>query len=83
MKHIIIYSLLTFSIVTLTFYLLTPKYKYTIRGRVYIPTSGVNGNHMFTWHCDSVFFIGDTICYISGDGGVVKIPKPYHVIQNY
>lgn len=83
MKQIIIGSLLSLSIIIVIFYLLTPKYKYTIRGKVYIPTSGVNGTHVFTWHCDSVFFIGDTICYISNDGGLVKIAKPYHIIQNY
>lgn len=83
MKHIIIYSVLILSIIILTFHTLTPKYKYTIRGKIYIPTSGVNGTHIFTWQCDSVFFRGDTICYISNDGGVVKIGKPYDIIENY
>lgn len=83
MKKILLYSVLIVTAVILSFNLLTPKYKYTIKGTIYIPTSGPNGTHVFTWHCDSVFFKGDTVCYISSDGNVVEITKPYHIIKNY
>jgi hypothetical protein len=58
------------------------EYRYEIRGKVYIPTSGVNPLHDAIWFTDTISFDGDTIYYINSDGSEVRIKPPYKLIDN-
>ena len=58
------------------------KYKYEIKGKVYIPTSGVNPLHDATWYADSIHFDGDTIYYFNSNGNEVRIKPPYTLIDH-
>jgi hypothetical protein len=57
-------------------------YKYEIRGKVYIPTSGTNPMHDAIWYTDTISFDGDTIYYENSDGSVVRIAPPYILKDN-
>jgi hypothetical protein len=55
-------------------------YRYEIKGKVYIPTSGLNPMHDATWYADSIKFDGDTIYYFNSNGTEVRINPPYKLI---
>lgn len=57
-------------------------YRYEIRGKVYVPTSGINPVHDAVWYTDSINFNGDTIYYFNSDGSKVKINPPYVLIDH-
>ena len=56
-------------------------YKYKIKGKIYIPTSGVNPMHDAVWFTDSIRFKNDTIFYTNSDGSVVQINPPYTIYK--
>jgi hypothetical protein len=58
------------------------KYKYEIKGKVYIPTSGTNPMHDAIWYTDTISFDGDTIYYFNSDGSEVRINPPYILIDH-
>jgi hypothetical protein len=58
------------------------EYKYEIRGKVYVPTSGVNPMHDAIWYTDTINFDGDTIFYFNSDGSEVRIKPPYILKDN-
>lgn len=58
------------------------KYRYEIKGKVYVPTSGLNPLHDATWYADSIHFDGDTICYRNSNGKEVRIKPPYTLIDH-
>ena len=59
----------------------TNDYKYKIKGKVYIPTSGLNPMHDAVWNADSITFRNDTIVYKNSDGSEVKINPPYKIYK--
>jgi hypothetical protein len=59
----------------------TNDYKYKIKGKVYIPTSGLNPMHDAVWYADSITFRNDTIVYKNSDGSEVKINPPYKIYK--
>lgn len=59
----------------------TNDYKYKIKGKVYIPTSGTNPLHDAVWFTDSIRFKNDTIFYTNSDGSVVQINPPYTIYK--
>lgn len=58
------------------------EYKYEIRGKVYVPTSGPNPIHEAIWYTDTISFDGDTIYYFNSDGSEVRIKPPYILKDN-
>ena len=58
------------------------KYKYEIKGKVYIPTSGTNPMHDAIWYTDTINFDGDTIYYFNSDGSEVRIRPPFILIDH-
>ena len=58
------------------------EYRYEIRGKVYVPTSGLNPMHDATWFTDSISFDGDTIYYFNSDGSEVRIRPPYILVDH-
>ena len=58
------------------------EYRYEIRGRVYIPTSGTNPMHDAIWYTDTINFDGHTIFYYNSDGSQVRINPPYNIIDH-
>ena len=58
------------------------KYKYEIKGKVYIPTSGTNPMHDAIWYTDTINFDGDTLYYLNSDGSEVRIYPPYILIDH-
>jgi hypothetical protein len=59
------------------------KWKYEIRGKVYVPTNGVSGMHDAIWYTDTISFDGDTAYYFNSDGSEVRIQPPYILKENY
>jgi len=57
------------------------EYKYKIKGKIYIPTSGANPLHDAVWFTDSIRFKNDTIFYTNSDGSIVKINPPYTIYK--
>ena len=57
-------------------------YRYEIRGKIYVPTSGVNPMHDAIWYTDTISFDGDTIYYFNSDGSKVRIKPPYILIDH-
>jgi hypothetical protein len=55
------------------------KYKYEIKGKVYIPTSGTNPMHDAIWYTDTINFDGDTLYYFNRDGSEVRIYPPFTI----
>ena len=55
------------------------KYKYEIRGKVYIPSNGITNIHDAVWYTDTITFKGDTICYFNSDGSEVRITPPFKI----
>lgn len=53
------------------------KYKYEIRGKVYIPSNGLTSMHDAIWYTDTISFDGDTAYYFNSDGSEVRIYPPY------
>ncbi len=74
-------KLINIFVVILLFSCTRKDYKYEIRGRVYIPTSGVNPMHDAIWYTDTISFAGDTIYYFNSDGSEVRINPPYVLID--
>ena len=75
----------TIKILLLTFLLFSctgKKYKYEIKGKVYVPTSGLNPMHDAIWYTDTINFDGDTIYYFNSDGSEVRIYPPYILIDH-
>jgi hypothetical protein len=58
------------------------KYKYEIKGKVYVPTSGLNPMHDVIWYTDTINFDGDTIYYFNSDGSEVRIYPPFILIDH-
>ena len=58
------------------------EYRYEIRGKIYIPTSGLNPMHDAIWYTDTINFDGDTIYYSNSDGSIVKIRPPFILIDH-
>ena len=58
------------------------KYKYEIKGKVYVPTSGLNPMHDAIWYTDTINFDGDTIYYFNSDGSEVRIYPPFILIDH-
>lgn len=58
------------------------KYKYEIKGKVYVPTSGLNPMHDAIWYTDTINFDGDTIYYFNSDGSEVRIHPPFILIDH-
>ena len=59
------------------------EYKYEIRGKVYVPTLGLNPIHDAIWYTDTISFDGDTVYYFNSDGSEVRIEPPYILKQNH
>jgi len=59
------------------------EYKYEIRGKVYVPTSGTNPMHDAIWYTDTISFDGDTAYYFNSDGSEVRISPPYILKENF
>lgn len=59
------------------------EYKYEIRGKVYVPTSGTNPMHDAIWYTDTISFDGDTAYYFNSDGSEVRINPPYILKENF
>jgi hypothetical protein len=57
------------------------EYRYEIRGKVYVPTSGINPMHDDIWYTDTISFDGDTAYYFNSDGSQVRISPPYTLID--
>jgi hypothetical protein len=75
----------TIKILLLTLFLFScggEKYKYEIKGKVYVPTSGTNPMHDAIWYTDTINFDGDTIYYFNSDGSEVRINPPYILIDH-
>ena len=75
----------TIKILLLTFLLFScggKKYKYEIKGKVYVPTSGTNPMHDAIWYTDTINFDGDTIYYFNSDGSEVRIHPPFILIDH-
>ena len=58
------------------------EYRYEIRGKVYVPTAGLNPMHDATWFTDSISFDGDTVYYFNSDGSEVRIYPPFILIDH-
>ena len=74
-------KLISFIAVLLLFSCNRKEYKYEIRGKVYVPTSGVNPMHDAIWYTDTISFDGDTAYYFNSDGTEVRINPPYILID--
>lgn len=57
----------------------TTEYKYRIKGKVYIPTSGVNPVHDAVWYTNSIKLVNDTLIYYNSDGSEVRINPPFTI----
>jgi hypothetical protein len=55
------------------------KYKYRIYGNVEIVKGDSLVDHPAIWLTDTIYFIGDTVCYDNSDGSTVKIKPPYTI----
>jgi hypothetical protein len=55
------------------------NWKYKIKGQVYFATGGPNPMHDAIWYTDTIYYIGDTVCYDNSDGSTVKIAPPYEI----
>jgi len=75
MKKILLISLLLFSCNK-------KEYRYEIKGKVYVPTSGTNPMHDAIWYTDTIGFDGDTLYYFNSDGSEVRINPPYILIDH-
>jgi len=75
MKKLLLISLLLFSCTK-------KEYKYEIKGKVYVPTAGVNPMHDAIWYTDTISFDGDTLYYFNSDGSEVRIKPPYILIDH-
>jgi hypothetical protein len=75
MKRLLLISLLLFSCTK-------KEYKYEIKGKVYVPTAGVNPMHDAIWYTDTISFDGDTLYYFNSDGSEVRIKPPYILIDH-
>ena len=75
MKKLLLISLLLFSCTK-------KEYRYEIKGKVYVPTSGTNPMHDAVWYTDTINFDGDTLYYFNSDGSEVRINPPYILIDN-
>lgn len=70
-------------IVCLTLFSCNKKeYRYEIKGKVYVPTSGTNPMHDAIWYTDTINFDGDTLYYFNSDGSEVRINPPYILIDH-
>jgi hypothetical protein len=58
------------------------EYRYEIRGKIYIPTSGLNPMHNAVWFTETINFDGDTIYYFNSNGTKVKIRPPFILIDH-
>jgi len=58
------------------------EYKYEIRGKVYVPTSGLNPMHDAIWYTDTISFDGDVAYYFNSDGSEVRIYPPFILIDH-
>ena len=75
MKKLLLISLLLFSCTK-------KEYRYEIKGKIYVPTSGTNPMHDAIWYTDTINFDGDTLYYFNSDGSEVRINPPYILIDH-
>jgi hypothetical protein len=75
MKKILLIGLLLFSCTK-------KEYRYEIKGKVYVPTSGTNPMHDAIWYTDTINFDGDTLYYFNSDGSEVRINPPFILIDH-
>jgi hypothetical protein len=75
MRKLLLISLLLFSCTK-------KEYRYEIKGKIYVPTSGTNPMHDAIWYTDTINFDGDTIYYFNSDGSEVRINPPYILIDH-
>ena len=61
----------------------TKKYKYEIRGKVYIPSNGPTSMHDAIWFTDTILFDGDTLYYFNSDSSEVRIYPPFILKENF
>jgi hypothetical protein len=66
----------------LVFSCVEKKYKYEIKGKVYVPTSGNNPMHDAIWYTDTISFDGDVAYYFNSDGSEVRIYPPFILIDH-
>ncbi len=59
------------------------EYKYEIKGKVYIPSSGPTCMHDAVWYTDTIGIDGDTLYYFNSDGSEVRIYPPFILKENY
>jgi hypothetical protein len=78
MRNLIFYAVL----VTMLISCRNKDYRYEIRGKVYVPTSGTNPMHDAIWYTDTIDFDGDIIYYFNSDGSEVRIYPPYILKDN-
>lgn len=57
----------------------TNDYKYRIKGRIYVPTSGANPMHDAIWYANSIHLVNDTLVYYNSDGSEVRINPPFTI----
>lgn len=57
----------------------TNDYKYRIKGRIYVPTSGPNPMHDAIWYTNSIHLVNDTLVYYNSDGSEVRINPPFTI----
>lgn len=76
-------KLISFIAVLLLFSCNRKEYKYEIRGKVYVPTSGAEPMHDAIWYTDTISFDGDTAYYFNSDGTEVRINPPYILKENF
>jgi hypothetical protein len=57
----------------------TSDYKYKIKGKIYVPTSGVNPLHDAVWYTNSIHLVNDTLIYYNSDGSEVRINPPFTI----
>ena len=75
MKKILLIGLLLFSCTK-------KEYRYEIKGKIYVPTSGTNPMHDAIWYTDTINFDGDTLYYFNSDGSEVRINPPFILIDH-
>jgi hypothetical protein len=56
-------------------------FKYKIKGKIYLPTSGTNPMHDAIWYADSIYYREDTLIYKNSDGSETKVNPPYKVYK--
>lgn len=78
MKKLFIFLIL-FSVISCK----TNNYKYKVKGKIYIPTSGVNPMDDAVWYTNNYNIVNDTLIYRNSDGSEVRVNPPFKVYRMY